>query len=138
MIQGERDLAAGQSASLWVERSGPRAIDVAAALRERCAERWPEAAPVILGSSWGCGSPGTGVVGGGKELLNEIMNPYGLQFFGATTPGLEALVSAVPLDGVDDLQGVQDVRYKFVQNAAGRPETTFFDPRGHQNLLHVP
>jgi len=30
----ERDLAAGQSASLWVERSGPRAIDVAAALRE--------------------------------------------------------------------------------------------------------
>ncbi|WP_108500652.1 TRAP transporter substrate-binding protein [Paracoccus indicus] len=45
--------------------------------------------------------------GGGKELLNEIMNPYGLQFIGATTPGLEALVSAVPLDGVDDLSGVK-------------------------------
>ncbi|MEO1911305.1 MAG: TRAP transporter substrate-binding protein [Paracoccus sp. (in: a-proteobacteria)] len=45
--------------------------------------------------------------GGGSELLNEIMNPYGLQFIGATTPGLEALVSAVPLDGVDDLQGVK-------------------------------
>ena len=45
--------------------------------------------------------------GGGSELLNEIMNPYGLQFIGATTPGLEALVSAVPLDGVDDLRGVK-------------------------------
>lgn len=45
--------------------------------------------------------------GGGGELLNEIMNPYGLQFIGATTPGLEALVSAVPLDGVDDLAGVK-------------------------------
>lgn len=45
--------------------------------------------------------------GGGGELLNQIMNPYGLQFIGATTPGLEALVSAVPLDGVDDLAGVK-------------------------------
>nr|WP_111298422.1 TRAP transporter substrate-binding protein [Paracoccus saliphilus] len=45
--------------------------------------------------------------GGGSELLNEIMNPYGLQFIGATTPGLEALVSAVPLDSVEDLQGVK-------------------------------
>lgn len=45
--------------------------------------------------------------GGGAELLNEIMNPYGLQFIGATTPGLEALVSAKPLDGVDDLKGVK-------------------------------
>ncbi len=30
----ERDLRPGQGASLWVERSGPRVIDVAAALRE--------------------------------------------------------------------------------------------------------
>lgn len=45
--------------------------------------------------------------GGGKELLNEIENPYGLQFIGATTPGLEAFVSAVPLDGVDDLRGLK-------------------------------
>ena len=30
----ERDLAPGQGASLWVERSGPRVIDVPAALRE--------------------------------------------------------------------------------------------------------
>ena len=46
-------------------------------------------------------------LGGGKELLNEIENPYGLQFIGATTPGLEAFVSAKPLDGVDDLKGLK-------------------------------
>lgn len=45
--------------------------------------------------------------GGGKELMNELLNPYGLQFIGATTPGLEAFVSDVPLDGVDDLQGLK-------------------------------
>lgn len=45
--------------------------------------------------------------GGGKELMNGILEPYGLHFIGATTPGLEAFVSAVPLDGVDDLKGVK-------------------------------
>ncbi len=45
--------------------------------------------------------------GGGYELMNELLNPYGLQFIGATTPGLEAFVSAVPLEGVDDLQGLK-------------------------------
>lgn len=45
--------------------------------------------------------------GGGKELMNEILEPYGLHFIGATTPGLEAFVSAVPLDGVDDLKGLK-------------------------------
>jgi TRAP-type C4-dicarboxylate transport system substrate-binding protein len=45
--------------------------------------------------------------GGGKELMNELMEPYGLHFIGATTPGLEAFVSAVPLDGVDDLEGLK-------------------------------
>ncbi len=45
--------------------------------------------------------------GGGRELMNEMLNPYGLQFIGATTPGLEAFVSKVPLDGVDDLQGLK-------------------------------
>ena len=45
--------------------------------------------------------------GGGKELMNELLNPYGLQFIGATTPGLEAFVSKVPLDGVDDLEGLK-------------------------------
>lgn len=45
--------------------------------------------------------------GGGEELMNELLEPYGLHFIGATTPGLEAFVSAVPLDGVADLEGVK-------------------------------
>ncbi|WP_306025136.1 TRAP transporter substrate-binding protein [Oceaniradius stylonematis] len=45
--------------------------------------------------------------GGGKELMNELLEPYGLRFIGATTPGLEAFVSKVPLTGVDDLQGLK-------------------------------
>ena len=45
--------------------------------------------------------------GGGKELMNDLLNPYGLQFIGATTPGLEAFISKVPLDGVEDLQGLK-------------------------------
>ena len=45
--------------------------------------------------------------GGGAELMNELNNPRGLEFIGVSTPGLEAFVSKVPLDGVDDLQGVK-------------------------------
>jgi TRAP-type C4-dicarboxylate transport system substrate-binding protein len=45
--------------------------------------------------------------GGGKELMNELLNPYGLFFIGVSTPGLEAFVSKVPLRGVDDLKGVK-------------------------------
>ncbi|EAR50078.1 TRAP dicarboxylate family transporter, DctP subunit [Oceanicola granulosus HTCC2516] len=45
--------------------------------------------------------------GGGNELMNELLEPYGLHFIGATTPGLEAFVSAVPLEGVDDLEGLK-------------------------------
>lgn len=45
--------------------------------------------------------------GGGKELMNELINPYGLEFIGVSTPGLEAFVSKVPLDSVADLQGVK-------------------------------
>ncbi|MFV1543293.1 MULTISPECIES: TRAP transporter substrate-binding protein [unclassified Phaeobacter] len=45
--------------------------------------------------------------GGGKELMNSLVEPYGLHFIGATTPGLEAFVSKVPLDGVDDLKGLK-------------------------------
>lgn len=45
--------------------------------------------------------------GGGKELMNELLEPYGLHFIGATTPGLEAFVSKVPLNGVDDLKGLK-------------------------------
>ena len=45
--------------------------------------------------------------GGGKELMNQLNEPYGLHFIGATTPGLEAFVSSKPLDGVDDLKGLK-------------------------------
>ncbi|MCB1759904.1 MAG: TRAP transporter substrate-binding protein [Gammaproteobacteria bacterium] len=45
--------------------------------------------------------------GGGKELMNELTEPYGLHFIGATTPGLEAFVSKVPIDSVADLKGVK-------------------------------
>jgi TRAP-type C4-dicarboxylate transport system substrate-binding protein len=45
--------------------------------------------------------------GGGKELMNEMVEPYGTHFFGGTTPGLEAFVSKVPLEGVDDLEGLK-------------------------------
>ncbi|SES33911.1 TRAP-type C4-dicarboxylate transport system, substrate-binding protein [Tranquillimonas rosea] len=45
--------------------------------------------------------------GGGAELMNELNNSYGLEFIGVSTPGLEAFVSKVPLDGVDDLQGIK-------------------------------
>ncbi|MFW2545617.1 TRAP transporter substrate-binding protein [Primorskyibacter sp. 2E107] len=45
--------------------------------------------------------------GGGAELMNELLNPYGLEFIGVSTPGLEAFVSKVPLDGVADLQGLK-------------------------------
>lgn len=45
--------------------------------------------------------------GGGKELMNELLNPYGLQFIGVSTPGLEAFVSKVPLDSVADLEGLK-------------------------------
>ena len=45
--------------------------------------------------------------GGGAELMNELLEPYNLHFIGASTPGLEAFVSKVPLNGVDDLQGLK-------------------------------
>jgi len=45
--------------------------------------------------------------GGGNELMNELLEPYGLHFIGATTPGLEAFVSKVPIDTVADLKGVK-------------------------------
>ncbi|WP_424931117.1 TRAP transporter substrate-binding protein [Amaricoccus macauensis] len=45
--------------------------------------------------------------GGGADLMNEMLEPYGLHFIGATTPGLEAFVSKVPLEGVDDLEGLK-------------------------------
>ena len=45
--------------------------------------------------------------GGGKEMMNQLLNPYGLQFIGATSGGLEAFVSTIPLKGVADLKGLK-------------------------------
>ena len=45
--------------------------------------------------------------GPGGEMMDGLLQPYGLKFLGATTPGLEAFVSDVPLDGVDDLEGLR-------------------------------
>ncbi len=45
--------------------------------------------------------------GGGKELFNELVNPYGLQFLGASATGVEAFLSTVPIHGVDDLKGIK-------------------------------
>ena len=45
--------------------------------------------------------------GGGHELLNELLHPYGVHAIGVTTSGLEAFVSTKPLSGVADLQGLK-------------------------------
>ena len=45
--------------------------------------------------------------GGGKALFNELVNPYGLQFLGASATGVEAFLSTKPLYGVDDLKGIK-------------------------------
>lgn len=45
--------------------------------------------------------------GGGNELMQDLVEPYGLHFIGATTPGLEAFISKVPLDSVADLKGLK-------------------------------
>ena len=45
--------------------------------------------------------------GGGKALFNELVNPYGLQFLGASATVVEAFLSTKPLYGVDDLKGIK-------------------------------
>ncbi len=45
--------------------------------------------------------------GGGKELFNELVNPYGLQFLGASATGVEAFLSTKPINTVEDLQGIK-------------------------------
>ncbi|KXF83468.1 TRAP transporter substrate-binding protein [Enterovibrio coralii] len=45
--------------------------------------------------------------GGGNELMTELYAPYGVQFVGASTTGVEAFISKKPLDGVDDLKGLK-------------------------------
>lgn len=45
--------------------------------------------------------------GGGNEVVTELYKPYGIKFIGASTTGVESLVSKVPLDGVADLKGLK-------------------------------
>lgn len=45
--------------------------------------------------------------GGGKELFNELVNPYGLQFLGASATGVESFISTKPIHSVEDLKGVK-------------------------------
>ena len=45
--------------------------------------------------------------GGGYQLMNELYAPYGVKFIGGSTTGVEALVSRVPLDSVEDLKGLK-------------------------------
>jgi TRAP-type mannitol/chloroaromatic compound transport system substrate-binding protein len=45
--------------------------------------------------------------GGGNELFNELVNPYGLQFLGASATGVEAFLSTKPINTVEDLKGIK-------------------------------
>ncbi|MGM0560933.1 MAG: TRAP transporter substrate-binding protein [Pseudomonadota bacterium] len=45
--------------------------------------------------------------GGGTELYNEILNPYGVQFIGPAAQTAEAVPSKIPIDSVEDLKGVK-------------------------------
>lgn len=44
--------------------------------------------------------------GGGNELMEALYKPYGVQYVGGYTSGVEAFVSMVPLKGVSDLKGL--------------------------------
>ncbi len=45
--------------------------------------------------------------GGGYELMTELYAPYGIKYIGGSTTGVEAFVSKVPLNSVDDLKGLK-------------------------------
>lgn len=45
--------------------------------------------------------------GGGNQLMRQMLEPYGVYFIGASTPGLESLVSKIPLRNIEDLKGLR-------------------------------
>jgi TRAP-type mannitol/chloroaromatic compound transport system substrate-binding protein len=45
--------------------------------------------------------------GGGTELYNEIIEPYGVHFIGPAAQTPESVPSKVPIESVEDLQGVK-------------------------------
>lgn len=57
--------------------------------------------------------------GGGTDLYNEILNPYGVQFIGPAAQTPESVPSKVPIDSVEDLQGVK------IRAPEGMVQTTF-------------
>ena len=45
--------------------------------------------------------------GGGKELMDELYQPYGIKYIGATTPGLESLISTRPIKSLEDMKNLR-------------------------------
>ena len=45
--------------------------------------------------------------GGGTELYNEIIEPYGVHFIGPAAQTPESIPSKIPIDSVEDLKGVK-------------------------------
>lgn len=45
--------------------------------------------------------------GGGFEVVNELLNTYGVELLGVSTVGTEAFVSKVPIRNIDDLKGIK-------------------------------
>ncbi len=45
--------------------------------------------------------------GGGFEVVNELLNTYGVELLGISTVGTEAFVSKIPIRNIDDLKGVK-------------------------------
>ncbi|MEM7443965.1 MAG: TRAP transporter substrate-binding protein [Pseudomonadota bacterium] len=45
--------------------------------------------------------------GGGNELYNELVEPYGVHLIGASATGLEAFVSSVPIRSIEDMEGLR-------------------------------
>ena len=84
--------------------------DVAQQLRKACAARWPEGCdPVVLGTSWGCGAPGTGAIGGAPASggCEELQESAALSLLGASLPRVRVLpFHAEPEhDGLPTLRG---------------------------------
>ena len=64
--------------------------------------------------------------GGGEELYNELVEPYGVHLIGAGATGLESFVSKKPVRTVDDLKGLkvrapEGMVYNIFQKAGAAP-----------------
>ncbi|PWG64392.1 TRAP transporter substrate-binding protein [Sediminicurvatus halobius] len=64
--------------------------------------------------------------GGGEEIYNKLVNPYGVHLIGAAATGLEALPSSRPIRSIDDLEGLkirapQGMVYNIFEKAGAAP-----------------